>query len=418
MPTSTRTEPSVADRAGRDTDVSRPAGGGGLVASLAGGTLGILLVAVVAGVLFVRSVDGGEAVRSTSSTEQLIDWLDDHPDDADAWLRLGETYLVDAVARDDSAAYLAADDALVRSLRLDPERPETTRSLAVAAVGLHRFAEGADFATRTLARWPQDRMAMAALVDAQIELGRYDEAADNAAALVSLRPDAVSLPRLSYVHQIRGELDEALSLMLTARTAAAGAPAEIARINLFLAELHHQMGDVGGAESFYELAAAHESMAGRAFVGLAQLAVERGDAASAAELLDRPGVAQDGLTALETRAYLSSLVGDQDGVEQALSRIRAVTEGSLAAGIGVDPGVVLVEADLGDPVRAVELGELVLAAQPGSIAAHDALAWAAHRRGDRVTASEHIELARRTGTLDPRILGHAATIAEQGEERS
>ncbi len=374
--------------------------------------IGLVLIAALAGALFTWSVDNDPTVSAASPLETLRSSLDDDPDDAGSWQQLGDLYLLDATANDDLAAYLAAVDALERSASISPANVETTRSLAVASVGLHRFDDAAQLAAVVLAERPTDRVALAAMVDAQVELGRYDDAILTADRLAGLRPDAVSLARLSYVNQITGKLDAAVDTMYAARTAAQGSPAETARLSIFLAELQRLQGNRSLAASLYAEATSNDAAVGRAKVGLAQLAAGDGDFVEAQRILDEPGVATTGLTALQTIARLGGATGDEARLTQALEQVRAVVDGSIAADIGVEPSEVLLEADFGDQERANRLADLVLAAQPNSVYAHHAVAWTRYLDGDVTAASSHIDLALRTGLRDPLMLAHAALIRE------
>ena len=132
-----------------------------------------------------------------------------------------------------------------------------------------------------------------------------------------------------------------------------------------------------------------------------------------------PGVTDTGLSALQVRARIDAVMGDSVGLEQQMLMIRDVVATSIGANIGIDPSVALLEADFGDPEVALELATRVLAAQPGSIYAHQALALAKYKNGDVAGAVEQIEQALRTGTRDPLVLAHAAQIFQaSGDDRA
>ncbi len=412
MPISTHDETSAAADLGRGAQAPLPREGGRnhtRIRTLRSVT-GLVLIAALAGGLFTWSVNSTPDTLGAAPTADLRSWLDDHPDDALAWQQLGDLYLVDATAADDLAAYLSAVDALEMADSLEPTQIETTRSLAVASVGLHRFDTAATHASAVLDRRPDDRIALAALVDSLVELGRYDDAAAASDRLARLRPDSISLSRRSYVRQLTGDLEGAIDSMYAARTASLGSPIETARLSTFLAELHRLRGDRTLATDLYREALTDADTASRATVGLAQVAAGDGDFAESLRLLDSRGSASNSLAALQTQGRVMAASGDDFGLARALEQVRAVVDGSIAADIGVDPSEVLFEADFGDPERASELAQLVLVAQPDGIYAHRAAAWAAFVDGDVTSAVEHIDQATRTGVQDPLVLAHAALI--------
>ena len=60
---------------------------------------------------------------------------------------------------------------------------------------------------------------LAILIDASVELGRYDEAETHLSDLLALRPGSAALSRLSYLRELHGDLDGARLAMLQAEQA-------------------------------------------------------------------------------------------------------------------------------------------------------------------------------------------------------
>ncbi len=181
--------------------------------------------------------------------DSLASLLESNPDDPPGWRALGLARLDEALATDSIADYLLAEDALLESERRAPAVPETTTGLALVNLGLHRFDVAHRLASEVVAIRPADARALGALVDAQIELGHYDDAADSLDRLLSLRPDAGALARLSYHRQVTGDSDGALEAMLQARTAASGLPDERSRIDVLVGEIHLQRGELDAGAS-------------------------------------------------------------------------------------------------------------------------------------------------------------------------
>ena len=61
------------------------------------------------------------------------------------------------------------------------------------------------------------------LVDANIELGRYDDAAADLQKLLDRKPGVAALSRVSYLRELHGDVDGALSALRDAQNAASGA---------------------------------------------------------------------------------------------------------------------------------------------------------------------------------------------------
>src|SRR6185295_1404171 len=91
-------------------------------------------------------------------------------------------------------------------------------------------------------------------IDANVELGHYDEAVKNSDKMVSTRPDIRSYSRISYLREIYGDYPGAIEAMKLA--VQAGYPGdestEWARVHL--GQLYENTGDLQNAEMQYQLA--------------------------------------------------------------------------------------------------------------------------------------------------------------------
>ena len=81
------------------------------------------------------------------------------------------------------------------------------------------------------------------MVDALIELGRYDDASEAVDRLVSQSADLTSLARLSYVRELHGDLAGALDAMQQAAAAPGLAPENTAFALALVGQLEQQNGD-------------------------------------------------------------------------------------------------------------------------------------------------------------------------------
>ena len=80
---------------------------------------------------------------------------------------------------------------------------------AWALLGQHRFAAALDLATALNRRVPDDLMVYGLLTDANIELGRYYEAAEKSAQwMLDLRPGNIpALTRAAYLRELFGDVE-------------------------------------------------------------------------------------------------------------------------------------------------------------------------------------------------------------------
>ena len=77
----------------------------------------------------------------------------------------------------------------------------------------HKFAEARDLSQHILTLDPMDLVALGTLSDAQLELGRVDEAVGAAQTLVNTKPNMASSSRASYLRWLHGDTDGAKMLV-------------------------------------------------------------------------------------------------------------------------------------------------------------------------------------------------------------
>jgi tetratricopeptide (TPR) repeat protein len=393
------------------------------------GRVGLALVALLAGlalgrfVFFAAQEPVPPAPAPLDSPAERISALEARveaaPDDAAAWQALGFAYVREAIRSGDPSRYGASATAFDRADALAPGTAETLVGRGVLALTLHQFSETARLGAEARAVDPYDGDALAVLVDATVELGRYDEAAALLDDLLALRPGLSAFSRLSYLRELNGDVAGARLAIQQAETAGAGAPFDVATVLALRGDLELKEGNVDAAETAYRAALDIAPEVVQAEIGLARVEASSGSDRSLERAIDRleqvterqplPG-------ALVLLGELQTLAGRQDDAERSFDLVRSVTTLQEAAGADVDLELALFEADHGSANRAVELARAAHADRP-TIYAADALAWALRQAGDPTAAVPFAEEALRLGTADPLLRFHAAAVfADAGDD--
>src|SRR5687768_10892719 len=145
----------------------------------------------------------------------------------------GLVALTRARATADPTYYRQAEGALTKALAARPDDPDVLVGTGALALARHEFAEALTWGERARAAAPKKAAVYGVIGDAQVELGRYDEALDTIQTMVDLKPDAASYSRVSYLRELHGDLDGAVVAMRRAADAsAAGEPAAWTRLHL------------------------------------------------------------------------------------------------------------------------------------------------------------------------------------------
>lgn len=337
------------------------------------------------------------------------------PEDATTRAKLGIAYLQRAREQGDPSLYDRADALLTRALADAPDDLDAILGAGVLALARHDFDGALALGRRGLALTEgASPVALGVIGDAQTELGRYDAALATFTRMVDQRPGLASYARLSYAYELRGERAEAIRLMREAARAGAGAPENTAWVNVQLAQLLFDAGDLDDAERELRRALFHLPGYARAQAGLAAVRAARGDLAGAealyAEAAGRVPLPEIQAALGDVRAARGDLAGAQD----AYAVVRA--EQALFAASGGDADLELALFDARHPDGGAPLDEVVARARRAvaerpSIFAFDALAWSLHAAGDCAAALPVARRATALGTRSPQLLYHHGAIA-------
>lgn len=395
----------------------------------------IVAFAVVAGLgigRFVTAGDDGEAraaseapaFRSDLGPQDQIASLEARvaamPRDATAWRLLGTAYAGRAAITQDPALYAKAESAFEQASSLSPGDPTILVGRGALALALHQFPEAEDLGERATDALPANADALGVLVDAQVELGRYDEAAATLQEMLDARPGLPALARTSYLRQLRGDIDGAIDAMRRAGVAGASSTFDVAVVNTLLGDLHRRAGDLEQATAAYAEATADAPEYISAQAGRAWATAAAGDTDAAIAQLDTLISEYPSPSLIFLQVDLQRGSGDDAAADDTAELLRAISVLQEASGQVVDLEMSLFEADeQTDPARAVELAERTQEVRPENVFADDAMAWALFRSGDAAGASEFMDQALRLGSTEPLLRYHAAEIAlANGDEEA
>jgi tetratricopeptide (TPR) repeat protein len=415
-------------RAGEVTLADRAREGKGAVSwspSRPGRSLAVLAVALLAGLAvgrfltFQASPVLAPATSTAATPLEMIAVLEGrvsrNPDDLTALQALGLAYLRRAAQVGDPSFYGLAEEAFQRAEALAPEDPATQLGRAALALALHEFDTALQLASRAHAGDPFDADALGVMVDAEVELARYEQAARHLQMMLDLRPDVAALSRTSYLRELNGDVAGAMQAMQQARTAA-GSPFDLATVTALAGDLAFGQGDLEVAGQSYREALRLSPDLVVASVGAARVEAAGGDLVLAIDRLRQVVDRYPHPGAVILLGDLLALEGSGREAQQTYELMRAIGLLQREAGQVVDLEMAAFEADRGDPKVALELARRSYQVRP-TIHAADALAWALHRSGRDQEARPYVEEALRLGTRDALLRFHAAAIfAELGEE--
>ena len=120
-------------------------------------------------------------------------------------------------ARDSRLLFNAnADDAITRSLAVEPDNYDGLKLRTKLQLTYHRFAEALETARHMQTFRNDDHDVWGQITDALVELGDYPGAVKAAQTMVDLRPDSSSYARVSYLRSLHGDTKGAIEAMIAA----------------------------------------------------------------------------------------------------------------------------------------------------------------------------------------------------------
>jgi tetratricopeptide (TPR) repeat protein len=352
---------------------------------------------------------------TNTSTDERIGTLQrmvrENPENFDAHVNLANAYLQKVRETGDPTLYSKVDDLLDRAGKLEPHNPELFATEGTLALARHDFAGALERGRNALVLDPENARYHGLVGDAQIELGRYDEAIESYQEMVNRRPDFASFSRVSYARELYGDPEGAIEAMEFALQAGSGVPENTAWAYVQLGNLWFSSGDLEEAARAYDRSIRTLDTYAPALAGRAKVAAARGDLAQAVTLY------RQAFNRMPLPEYAIALgdvyaeMGDRQKADEQYDLVREIDRLYRANGVNTDLEIALFYAnhDL-DLQTSLEKARSAYQERP-SIHAADVLAWTLYKTGDYQEARQYASEALKLGTRDPLMLFHAGMIS-------
>jgi tetratricopeptide (TPR) repeat protein len=335
------------------------------------------------------------------------------PRDAGAYHRLGDAYILKARASGDLAYFDRAEQAIQKSVELGLQQAAAWRRLAYVSLSRHQFDEARARAAQALALDPDDADALGILGDAQLEVGRYEEADQAYQRMMRLDGSLGAYGRRSGLRALRGDTQGSIDDLETAIRVgeAGGAPREnVAWARWQLGAEFFTAGELSRAEASHLAGLATFPGYHRALAGLAQVRTAQGRPADA-EALYRKALAA--LPAPEHAVALGDLLtsmGRREDAAKQYALVEQIARLSRAneALYNRELAYFYLDHDL-KVEEALALARCEIEVRR-DVYGHDVLAWALLKNGRAEEARSAMTEALRLGTRDPKIFFHAGMI--------
>jgi len=335
------------------------------------------------------------------------------PDFAPFYNALATAYARRARETADPQFYTKAEETLKKSFALAPDNFEGLKVKAWLCLGRHEFANALEIATRLNKIAPDDVAVYGYIVDADVELGNYQDALSPAQWMLDLRPGNVpALARAAYLRELHGNLSGALELLqMSVDSTPLSESEDRAWLLAQMSHLELVTGDLSKAETYAGSALTTFPDYHYALGALAQVRLAQGRYQEAVEFLAQRYAAAPRTTVLYALAEAQDLAGRHEEAQESFREFerQALAQSPLADNSNRELIAYYLD-HAHEPAKALAI------ARRESEGRHDVFtlgsyAWALAGSGDYQGASVQLEKALALGVKEPELLFHAGAIA-------
>ena len=344
------------------------------------------------------------------------------PEDLKQYITLATAYISEGRITGNNNYYA---NAAVQMLNKVTESTTGNKDLVFQALSLksavllnmHQFQQALETAKKGEALNSYNSGIYGALVDANVELGNYDEAVKDCDKMISIRPDLRSYSRASYLRQIYGQNAGAIEAMKMA--VSAGMPGaestEWARTNL--GDLYLNSGNADSASILYRTSLVYRPNYPFALIGMARVEKAKknydtaiaytksaigilSEAAFVSLLADLYELKGDAGKAKETRNDVVSLLEEGQKEEPKDALVQHNVSRELATAY----------LNAGNLDKAMQYAKTDLGMRPDNIDANELVAWIYYLQGYTANAKIHADKMLATKTRNATTLYKAGAI--------
>ncbi|WP_276502623.1 tetratricopeptide repeat protein [Terrimonas pollutisoli] len=366
-----------------------------------------------------------EEKKQQENFANLMKVVRTNPSDTKSRIALAGLYINEARITGDYDYYNGAAMKYVDEvLEIDSLHFEALTYKSLLYLSQHHFEEGLSLAEKARALVPENAFAHGILVDANVEMGKYEKAVEEADKMISIRPDLRSYSRVSYLREIHGDYPGAIDAMKLAVDA--GYPGDEATewSRVRLGYLYETIGDLKSAEMHYLIALQRRPAYAYAIAGLGRIAIASNEFSEAVHYFMQADslVIDNSIKEELASAYL--FAGQK---KKADSILHALLDDMNEHGEEghhqnlshhADKELAHLYMKAGDYDEALEHALKEYRRRPANIDVNETVAWAYYLKRDYNEAIPYILAAMKTNSKKPALLCRAGLIYARTNEKT
>jgi tetratricopeptide (TPR) repeat protein len=352
-----------------------------------------------------------EWAKTKEKVSEYMDKLKKDPSDEKSMLRLVQIYIQEARVTGEHPYYYPAILKICdHILTKNPNSFEGWTFKSSVLMSQHRFKEAYETATRAKSLAKGNAYIYGVLTDANVELGRYEEAVQVCDSMQTLKPSLESYARVSYLREIYGNYPASIEAMKLAVQAGLPGSEPYCWCRKTLGVLFENTGKFKDAENEYMNILAARPDYAFAMEGMARVEKHRGNYEKALEWLNKATAIMPEFSFQEEMAEVMSLQGKTEEAKEKYKASINMLKEDEASGHVANLDFANVYVHLEDYDQALEYAKKEYEVRPENIDVNSMMAWIYFKKGEGEKALEHIHKAKRTGSNQPVLNARAGMI--------
>lgn len=357
--------------------------------------------------------NAAEWTKTKDKVDELKTKIAAKPGDVKLRLQVAMIYINEQrVTGEHHYYYPAIEKILDGILSIDPQNFEAKVFKASVKMSLHQFAEAGKLAEEARAINPNNAYVYGILVDANVELGNYTTAVAMSDKMQELKPSLESYSRASYLREIYGDYNGAISAMkLAVQAGLPGSEPQCWSRNI-LGELYLNTNNLGEAERCYRENLSLRPSYAPSMAGLAKIEAKRKDYSKALSLLDSANAIMPGIQFEEQEADVYREMGETKKAEEKYEIVKKQLQYDASSGHSISLELAKIFAKTNQFDSAMKYGMIEYNLRPKNIDINKEMAWIAYNQKNMQKANEYLKTAMSTGSKNPELLERSALITK------
>jgi tetratricopeptide (TPR) repeat protein len=326
-------------------------------------------------------------------------------------LKLAEIYIYEARVTGEHPYYYTAalntlEEVITNKAALTKDQQFTaTFYKATVQLSQHNFGQALETGQKALAINDMNAGIYGVLVDANVEIGNYEEAVKMCQKMMSLRPDLRSYSRTSYLREIYGDLTGSKKAM--ARAITAGAPYSEYKCwaIVTMGKIYEAEGKLDSAAMCYEMATTERKNYPFGIAGKARIAAKKGELDIAEKTYNEAIAIVPEIGFNIELAGLKKQQGATADVDKMVGEIEEMFKEDIESGHNMNLEFASFLMTFKDDYQtALEYGLNEYKLRPNNIDVNKLLAFAYYGLDDIENADKHVNIALATSKKDAALI--------------